>query len=192
MSPLLLASASPRRLELLAQIGIVPEAVLAPEIDETALKGERPRARALRLARAKAEALACTDGGRVFMLSADTIVAVGTRMVGKTDDPAQARRALTLLSGRRHRVITAIVLTAPDGRKAERLCETTVAFARLSGEQLDSYLASDEWRGKAGCYAVQGRAAAFIRAISGSYSNVVGLPLFETAQLLRGFGWHIP
>jgi len=194
VSALLLASASPRRFELLAQIGIVPEAVLAPEIDETALKGERPRAVALRLARAKADALACAcaERGRAFVLSADTVVAAGTRMIEKTDDPAAAFRALTLLSGRRHRVITAVVLTAPDGRKAERLCETTVSFARLTTEQMDSYLAGGEWRGKAGCYAIQGRAASFIRAISGSYSNVVGLPLFETAQLLRGFGWHIP
>ena len=198
MSALLLASASPRRLELLAQIGIVPEAVLAPEIDETALKGERPRALALCLARAKAEALArrCANKGanrgRIFLLSADTIVAAGTRIVEKTDEPSAAFRALTLLSGRRHRVITAVVLTAPDGRKAERICETTVAFARLSAEQIGSYVAGGEWRGKAGCYAIQGRAASFIRAVSGSYSNVVGLPLFETAQLLRGFGWHIP
>lgn len=194
MSALLLASASPRRLELLAQIGIVPDAILAPEIDETALKGERPRALALRLARAKAEALArtCAERGRIFLLSADTIVAAGTRIIEKTDDPAAAFRALGFLSGRRHRVITAVVLTAPDGRKAERICETTVAFARLSAEQIGAYVAGGEWRGKAGCYAIQGLAASFIRAISGSYSNVVGLPLFETAQLLRGFGWHIP
>jgi septum formation protein len=194
VSSLLLASASPRRLELLAQIGIVPAAILAPEIDETARKGERPRALALRLARAKGEAAARmhAEAGRCLTLSADTVVAVGSRVIEKTDDPAEARRALALLSGRRHLVITAIVLGAPDGRKAERVAETVVSFARLGTEQMDAYLASGEWRGKAGAYAIQGRAAAFIRAISGSHSNVVGLPLFETAQLLRGFGWHIP
>jgi septum formation protein len=189
---LVLASASPRRATLLAQIGIVPDEVIAPEVNETPLKGERPRALALRLARAKADAVAGAKMGRIAVLSADTIVAVGCRMIAKTTDPDTARHALSLLSGRRHRVVTAVVLTAPDGRRAERLCETMVAFARLSDEQLDSYLACGEWSGKAGAYAIQGRAAAFVREISGSYSNVVGLPLFETAQLLRGFGWHLP
>jgi nucleoside triphosphate pyrophosphatase len=189
---LVLASGSPRRTALLAQIGVVPEAVIAPDIDETALKGEQPRALALRLAWAKAEAVARAEMGRIVVLSADTVVAVGCRMIAKTTDPDTARRALSLLSGRRHRVITAVVVSAPDGRRAERVCETIVAFARLGPEQLDAYLASGEWSGKAGAYAIQGRAAAFVRRLSGSYSNVVGLPLFETAQLLRGFGWHIP
>ncbi len=188
---LVLASASPRRLALLAQIGIVPDAVIAPEIDETPRKGEPPRALALRLARAKAAASLPTPTPS-FLLAADTIVAAGTRIIGKTADPDEARRALTLLSGRRHRVITAVILAAPDGRTAARICETVVAFARLDRAQLDSYLATNEWQGKAGAYAIQGKAAAFIRHISGSHSNVVGLPLFETAQLLRGFGWRIP
>ncbi len=192
MNRLVLASASLRRLALLAQIGIVPEAIVAPVIDEAALKGEKPRAMALRLARAKADAVARAEMGQIVVLSADTVVAVGCRVIAKTTDSDTARRSLSLLSGRRHRVVTAVVLTAPDGSRAERLCETVVAFARLSTQQLDAYLACGEWSGKAGAYAIQGRAAAFVRQISGSYSNVVGLPLFETAQLLRGFGWHLP
>jgi septum formation protein len=186
---LVLASASPRRAELLAQIGIVPAAVIAPDIDEEPQKHETPRAHALRLARAKVASVAA--GGH-FVLGADTVAAAGRRILAKTEDRAAARDALALLSGRRHRVMTAVVLLAPDGRRAERVCETVVAFARLGAEQIDAYLESGEWRGKAGAYAIQGRAAAFVRFLSGSYSNVVGLPLFETAQLLRGFGWHVP
>ncbi|HWA81365.1 MAG TPA: Maf family protein [Acetobacteraceae bacterium] len=186
---LVLASASPRRAALLAQIGIVPVAVIAPDIDEAPRPGERARTLALRLARAKLASVAPV--GR-FVLAADTVVVAGRRILPKTEDGDTALRMLALLSGRRHRVLTAVVLAAPDGRQAERLCETVVAFARLSGEQVAAYLSSGEWRGKAGGYAIQGRGAAFVRWISGSYSNVVGLPLFEVAQLLRGFGWHIP
>lgn len=191
MNRLVLASASPRRLALLAQIGIVPEAVIAPEIDETPRRGETPRALALRLARAKADSIAHVHPGR-FTLSADTVVAAGRRLLPKTADRDAARQMLVLLSGRRHCVLTGVVLIAPDGRRAERLCETMVAFACLSAGQMEAYLASGEWCGKAGAYAIQGCAASFVRHISGSYSNVVGLPLFETAQLLRGFGWHVP
>ena len=186
---LVLASASPRRAELLAQIGIVPAAVIAPDIDEEPQRHETPRAYARRLARAKAASVAAN--GR-FVLGADTVAAAGRRILAKTEDRTAARTALALLSGRRHRVITAVVLLAPDGRRADRVSETVVAFARLSAEQMDAYLESGEWRGKAGAYAIQGRAAAFVRFLSGSYSNVVGLPLFETAQLLRGFGWRVP
>jgi septum formation protein len=186
---LVLASASPRRLALLAQIGIVPDRVIAPGIDEAPSTGELPRQHALRLARAKATVIAAPG---CHILAADTVVAVGRRILPKADTEADARRCLTLLSGRRHRVMTAVVLRAPGGDRGERLVQSVVGFARLSERQMADYLAGGEWRGKAGGYAIQGRAAAFIRFLSGSYSNVVGLPLFETAQLLRGVGWPLP
>jgi septum formation protein len=186
---LVLASASPRRLALLAQIGIVPDGVVSAEIDETPLRDEPPRSYAARLARAKAEAVSAPAS---YVLAADTVVAAGRRILPKTETEEQARRCLALLSGRRHRVTTAVVLIGPDGRRGERLVQSVVGFARLTERQVAAYLASGEWQGKAGGYAVQGRAAAFIRFLSGSYSNVVGLPLFETAQLLRGLGWPMP
>ncbi len=186
---LVLASASPRRLALLAQIGIVPDRVVPTDIDETPLGDEPPRDHAQRLARAKAAAVADAS---CYVLAADTVVAVGRRILPKTDNEADARRCLALLSGRRHRVITAVVLRGPDGRQGERLVQSVVGFARLTERQIAAYLASEEWSGKAGGYAIQGRAAAFVRFLSGSYSAVVGLPLFETAQLLRGQGWPLP
>ena len=186
---LVLASASPRRLALLAQIGIVPDRVVSPDIDETLSRDESPRNHAQRLARAKADAVA--EPG-CHVLAADTVVAVGRRIQPKAETEAQVRRCLTLLSGRRHRVITAVVLRSPDGRHGERLVESVVGFARLTEGQIAAYLSSGEWHGKAGGYAIQGRAAMFVRFLSGSYSNVVGLPLFETAQLLRGHGWPLP
>ncbi len=186
---LVLVSASPWRVALLAEIGIVPAVILRPSVDETPRRGEKPRALAVRLAHAKL-ATATTD--RCFVLAADTVVAAGRRILPKTEDRAAAHAALLLLSGRRHRVITSVVLAAPDGRLAERVCETAVAFARLPGREIEAYLDSGEWRGKAGSYAIQGRAAMFVRFLSGSYSNVVGLPLYETSQLLRGFGWKLP
>lgn len=187
--PLVLASASPRRLALLAQIGIVPDRVVSTDIDETPLRDEAPRDHAQRLARAKAGAVADPE---CYVLAADTVVAVGRRIQPKAETEAQARRCLALLSGRRHRVITAVVLRGPDGRRGDRLVQSIVGFARLTERQIAAYLATEEWRGKAGGYAIQGRAATFIRFLSGSYSNVVGLPLFETAQLLRGRGWPLP
>jgi septum formation protein len=186
---LVLASASPRRLALLAQIGITPDRVVAADIDETPCRDESPRAHAARLARAKAAAMVEPSS---YVLAADTVVAVGTRILPKTETVEQARRCLALQSGRRHRVATAVVLLAPDGRRGERLVQSVVGFARLTERQVAAYLASGEWHGKAGGYAVQGRAAAFVRFLSGSYSGVVGLPLFETAQLLRGLGWPMP
>jgi septum formation protein len=186
---LVLASASPRRLALLAQIGITPDRVVAADIDETPCRDESPRAHAARLARAKAAAMVEPSS---FVLAADTVVAVGTRILPKTETVEQARRCLALLSGRRHRVVTTVVLLSPDGRRGERLVQSVVGFARLTEQQVAAYLASGEWQGKAGGYAVQGRAAAFVRFLSGSYSGVVGLPLFETAQLLRGLGWPMP
>lgn len=187
---LVLASASPRRLELLAQIGLRPDLVLAPAIDETPLPGETPRLCALRLARAKAEAVGARP--EALVLAADTVVAVGRRILPKAETEAEARTCLTLLSGRRHLVVTAVVLRAPSGRGGERVVESAVAFSRLTDGQIEALIGAGDWQGKAGGYAIQGRAAAFVRFLSGSFSGVVGLPLFETAQLLRGQGWAVP
>ncbi|MGN6673411.1 MAG: Maf family protein [Thermomicrobiales bacterium] len=186
---LVLASASPRRLALLAQIGIVPDRVVSTDIDESVLPDELPRGHAQRLARAKAAAV---DAAEDYVLAADTVVAMGRRILPKTESEEEVRRCLMLLSGRRHRVLTSVALRTPDGRLGERLVQSVVGFPRLTERQIVAYLASEEWRGKAGGYAIQGRAAAFVRFLSGSYSNVVGLPLFETAQLLRGLGWPLP
>ena len=161
----------------------------APEIDESPPQAELPRHCAERLARAKA---ACISEPDCFVLAADTVVAAGRRILPKADTPEQALSCMDLLSGRRHRVITAVLLIAPDGRRAERVVESVVGFTRLTAPQRRWYVDSGEWEGKAGGYAIQGRAASFIRFLSGSYSNVVGLPLFETAQLLRGLGWPMP
>jgi len=185
---LILASASPRRLQLLAQVGIVPDAVDPAAIDETPLKAETPRLYAQRIAAAKAAAVAPRHPD-AFVLAADTVVAVGRRILPKAESEAEARRCLDLLSGRRHRVLGAIVLHAPGGRVGHRLVETDVRFKRLSTAEREAYLASGEWRGKAGGYAIQGAAAAFVPWIGGSYPNVVGLPLVETLALLRGLGW---
>ena len=187
--PLVLASASPRRLELLARIGVVPDQVLPAEIDETPLKTEQPHRLAARLAREKALALPPMDA---LVLAADTVVGVGRRILGKPADADEARRFLSLMSGRRHRVHTGLALRLPDGRLRERLVESCVTFQRLTEQQLDAYLATGEWQGKAGGYAIQGRAEAFVRFLSGSHSNVVGLPLYETTQMLRGCGWLRP
>ncbi len=189
--PLVLASASPRRLDLLARLGIVPDQVIATDIDETPLKRETPRPHAARLALGKAEAAAARVPAAI-VLAADTVVGVGRRILPKAESEQQARDCLDLLSGRRHRVTTAIVLALPDGRRLKREVESAVTFQRLTEQQVADYLASGEWHGKAGGYAIQGRAEAFIRFLSGSHSNVVGLPLFETAQLLRGIGWLRP
>jgi septum formation protein len=187
--PLVLASASPRRLELLRQIGIVPDRTDPPEIDESAGVGELPAAYALRLAAAKAQVVAPRHSG-AYVLAADTVVACGRRILPKPEDEASARRCLELLSGRRHRVRSGVALFCPDGKLALRQVDSQVGFKRLSADEIADYLASGEWRGKAGGYAIQGRAAALIRWVAGSYSNVVGLPLYETAQLLAGRGWR--
>jgi len=182
VSALILASASPRRVALLAQIGIVPDAVDPADLDETPLAGELPAPHALRLAAAKAAAVATRHPG-ARVLAADTVVAVGRRILPKAGDAAAARACLNLLSGRRHRVFTGVALIA-DGRLRTRLSSSVVVFKRLSHDEIDRYLAGGEWAGKAGGYALQGRAAVFVRALSGSWSGVVGLPLFETAALL--------
>jgi len=187
--PLVLASASPRRRDLLLQIGIVPDRIVSTDVDETPLPEEQPRACAARLARAKAVAV---DAPGCLVLAADTVVAAGRRILPKAENETEARACLSLLSGRRHRVFTAVVLRSAVGRRSERIAVSIVSFARLTPQQIDAYVASCEWHGKAGGYAIQGQAAVFIRYISGSHSNVVGLPLFETAQLLRGAGWLRP
>jgi septum formation protein len=185
---LILASASPRRLDLLRQIRCDPDAVDPAALDEAPLKGELPAGHAMRLAVAKAQAVAARHPG-AFVLAADTVVACGRRILPKAEDAATARRCLELLSGRRHRVHGGIAVVTPQGRLASRRVETIVAFKRLTEAEIAHYLDHGEWRGKAGGYAIQGSAALFVRQLSGSYSNVVGLPLFETAALLRGQGF---
>lgn len=185
---LILASASPRRRELIARLGIEPDAIAPADIDESPLKGELPRDYAVRMAREKAEAAASTDG---FVLAGDTVVAAGRRILPKAEDEATARRCLELLSGRRHRVLSAIALRAPDGPLRERLSETIVRFKRLSAEEIDAYIAGGEWHGKAGGYAIQGAAEGLIAWIEGSHSGVVGLPLFETRALLKAAGFDL-
>lgn len=189
-APLVLASASPRRLDLLRQVGIVPDAVCPADIDETPHMRELPAPYAQRVAVAKAGAVAPRYPG-AFVLAADTVVALGRRILPKPEDAAVARRCLDLLSGRRHRVLGGVVVVAPDGRRSVRLVSTIVAFKRLHPAEVEAYLASGEWRGKAGGYAIQGRASALIPWIRGSYSNVVGLPLVETLALLGGLGYRV-
>jgi len=187
---LILASSSPRRLELLRQIGIEPDAIVPADIDETPKNRELPPDLARRLAETKARqvATAPAQGGPAFVLGADTVVACGRRVLPKAGDEATARRCLALLSGRRHRVYGGVCVVHPGGEAHVRLVCTVVAFKRLDEAELAQYIASGEWRGKAGGYAIQGRAAAFVTRIVGSYSNVVGLPLYETAALLKGIG----
>ena len=187
---LVLASASPRRLELLRQIGIVPDRVDPAEIDETPRRDEEPvGSPCASPAKRRCEIMPRHPGA--YVLAADTVVACGRRILPKAMDEASARRCLELLSGRRHRVYSGIALASPDGRLALRRVLSQVAFKRLGQDEIAAYLACGEWRGKAGGYAIQGRAAALIRFVSGSYSNVVGLPLFETAQLLAGRGYRV-
>ena len=185
---LILASASPRRRELIARLGLTPDAIAPADIDETPAKGELPRDYAKRMAREKAEAAASDEG---FVLAGDTVVAAGRRILPKAEDEATARECLALLSGRRHRVLSAIALRAPDGALRERLSETIVMFKRLSAEEIDAYIASGEWDGKAGGYAIQGFAEGLISRIQGSHSGVVGLPLYETRALLKAAGFAI-
>ncbi len=185
---LILASASPRRRELIARLGIVPSAIAAADIDETPRKAELPRVYAARMAQEKSRAVV---GGGAFVLAGDTVVALGRRILPKVEDEATARRCLKLMSGRRHRVLSAIALLAPDGTLRERLSETIVRFKPLSAAEIDAYIAGGEWHGKAGGYAIQGSAEGLIAWISGSHSGVVGLPLFETRALLKAAGFTI-
>ena len=193
---LVLASASARRLQLLGQIGIEPDKLLPAEVDEAPQRKELPRALALRLARTKAE-VARHNAGRdpdlhgAFIIAADTVVSVGRRILPKPELTDEAAACLRLLSGRTHRVYSAIVLITPKEKVRSRLVETRVRFKRLSREEIETYLASGEWEGKAGGYAIQGRAGAFVTRLIGSYSNVVGLPLYETMTLLMGEGYPV-
>lgn len=180
--PFILASASPRRVELLRLLGLTPAHILPADIDETPLRNELPVAYVQRVARGKALAIAASHPAE-RILSADTVVAMGRRILPKAEDEATARQCLTLLSGRRHRVMTAVCVIE-NGACREAMATTIVKFARLSTKDIEDYIASGEWNGKAGGYGIQGRAAAFIPFISGSHSNVVGLPLSETARLL--------
>ncbi len=191
---LVLASASPRRLELLAQIGVRPDAVAPAEIDESPRRGETPRALAERLAMEKARASAAIalkrpELGSCLILAADTVVGVGRRVLPKCETAEEAEACLSLLSGRGHRVFTGLALITASGAARRRLIETRLRFKRLSREEIDAYIASGEWRGKAGGYAIQGIAGVFVMRLVGSYSNVVGLPLAETAGLLAGEGY---
>jgi septum formation protein len=193
---LVLASASPRRLALLQQIGIEPDALIPADIDETPKKGELPRVLASRLAAAKAAAAARivtahSDSKEAYTLAADTVVAVGRRILPKCERTDEATACLALLSGRAHRVYTGVTLITPKGSARHRLVETRVRFKRLSSAETDAYIASGEWRGKAGGYAIQGLAGAFAVKIIGSYSNIVGLPLNETMSLLVGEGYPV-
>jgi septum formation protein len=194
---LVLASASPRRLELLQQIGLEPDALLPADVDETPLKGELPRSLAARLAHEKAKAAGRVMASRpelagAYLVAADTVVSVGRRILPKCELVEEARDSLRLLSGRAHRVHTGIVVINPSGGERRRLVETRLRFKRLSGAEIEAYLATDEWRGKAGGYAIQGRAGAFAVKIVGSYSAVVGLPLYEIMSLLVGEGLRVP
>ncbi len=188
---LILASASPRRVELLAQVGIRPAEVVAADIDETATGKELPREIAARLAAGKACSVAAQFPDD-FVLGADTVVACGRRVLDKPESEAAAADHLARLSGQRHRVYGGVCLVSPGGRTQNRLVMTQVSFKRLHASEIADYLASGEWRGKAGAYAIQGLAGGFVRRINGSYSNVVGLPLFETLALLKGVGIQSP
>jgi septum formation protein len=187
---LILASASPRRLDLLARIGVVPDAVAPADVDESVPRGELPRDHALRLAVEKARAVAALEPD-ALVLAADTVVAVGRRILPKVEDEATLRACLHLLSGRRHRVLTGVALAAPGAPIRTRLVETMIAMKRLSEAEIDYYAGHGEWRGKAGGYALQGYGEVYVRHIAGSYSNVVGLPLAETRLLLKSAGYEL-
>ena len=187
---LVLASASPRRLDLLARIGVVPDAVDPAHIDESVPAGELPRDHALRLAVEKADAVAARTPD-TLVLAADTVVAVGRRILPKVEDEATLRACMKLLSGRRHRVLTGVALAVPGQATRSRLVETMIAMKRLSNEEVDYYAGHGEWHGKAGGYALQGYGEVYVRHIAGSYSNVVGLPLAETRLLLKSAGYDL-
>jgi septum formation protein len=191
---LILASASPRRLALLQQVGLDPDALLPVDLDETPKKGELPRLLASRLAGEKAEAALKVAASRpelagAYLVAADTVVSVGRRILPKCEVINEAAQCLRLLSGRAHRVYSGVVVVTPKGAMRRRIVESRVRFKRLSTDEIEAYLASGEWRGKAGGYAIQGLAGGFVQKIIGSYSSVVGLPLFETLSLLAGEGY---
>lgn len=182
---IILASASPRRVDLLRQIGITPAQIIPADIDETSIKGEHPRDLALRLALGKAQAIA-KDNPNTFILAADTVVACGRRILPKAETQQQARDCLNLLSGRRHHVYGGICIITDSGKEITRLCDTIVKFKPLTDHDINTYINTGEWEGKAGGYAIQGFAASYISFMQGSYSNVVGLSLYDIMQILRG------
>ena len=188
---LVLASASPRRADLLTQAGLPPDIVDPADIAEESLKGETPRRMALRLACQKA-AVAAERHPQAYIIGADTIVSVGRRMLGKPSQRSEAEEMLALLSGRNHKVLTAVCVIAPGGRCASRLAETRIAFKRLDTIEIDVLLGCGEWQGAAGGYRIQGRAGAYVTSLTGSYTAVVGLPLHETVSLLGGLGYRAP
>jgi len=193
---LILASASPRRLALLQQAGLDADALLPTDIDETPRRGESPRAYATRIASEKAAAAAKLRATRAelkesFLIAADTVVAVGRRILPRAETREEAEECLQLLSGRQHRVYSAVSLITPRGHERKRLAEARLRFKRLSSTEIEAYLSTGEWRGKAGAYAIQGRAGAFLVKIVGSYSAVVGLPIYETVSLLAGEGYPV-
>ena len=185
---LILASASPRRVDLLKNIGIVPDDIIPADIDETPHKSELPKDLAQRLAVEKAQAVAEKNAG-AFILAADTVVGAGRKILDKTEDENYARKCLETLSGRRHHVYGGIALITPEGKTIKRLVDTLVQFKRLTNEDIENYLKSGEWQGKAGGYAIQGHAESYIKYIRGSYSNVVGLSLYDTMKILDGAGF---
>ncbi len=189
--PLILASASPRRLDLLARVGITPDLTAPADVDEAPLANEPPRVLALRLASEKAAAVSSSHPG-AFVLAADTVVALGRRSIPKPADAAEAGRFLKLLSGRRHAVIGGVALVRPDGRAIARRVTTIVQFKRLSSAEIEGYAASGEWEGKAGGYAIQGLGALFVKQVIGSYPNVVGLCVQTVIGLLSGAGYPHP
>lgn len=193
---LVLASASPRRLQLLERVGLAPDLLNPADVDETPHKRETPRRLSIRLAEEKAKAAKDMPqvkalGSNAFVVAADTVVGLGRRILPKADTIEDARACLNLLSGRAHWVYSTVCVIAPNGRSSSRCSETKVRFKRLSREDIESYIKSDEWRGKAGGYAIQGRAEAFVRYLTGSHSGVVGLPLYETVHLLEGAGYPV-
>ncbi len=186
---LVLGSASPRRLQLLQQAGIEPDQVDPADIDETALPDETPRRLVLRLAREKAGVVAARHVD-AYVLGSDTLVAVGTRILGKPEDEADARRMLKLLSGRSHKVLTGVAVVAPGGRVVSRVVESRITFKRLTPRETESFIASGDWRDAAGGYKIHQKAGAFVTYLQGSFTGVVGLPLYETLSLLDGVGWR--
>lgn len=185
---LVLASASPRRRDLLAQIGMPADTIHPADIDETARRGEKPRDYAVRIAAEKAQKAAALYPND-FVIAADTVVSIGTRILPKGESVDIARDCLKLMSGRRHRVMTAVTIHAPNGRISSRLVESVVAFKHLTCEEIEEYVLTNEWEGKAGAYGMQGCAARFVKFMSGSYTNIIGLPVYEVANMLSGLGY---
>lgn len=185
----ILASSSPRRQELLASVGLTPDEIASPDVDESPLKGENPREYVKRIAILKARTIH-SQNPQAYVLAADTIVEMGHKIILKAQDQEEAALILKRLSGRRHRVYTGVCVLSPEGKEAYKVVLTRLSFKRLTSDELEEYIASGEWEGKAGAYAIQGQASKFVKFISGSYTNVMGLPLYETDCLLKGLGFR--